>query len=429
MANRLTVTSVDVAKNRLTVCFSCKGKMRNFFTSNKFTVEYNTSIENVPEAILVIPFLASACPIAWANQADVFVDTVDETFLRSLDRVQKTLQKFYPQMKFSGKVYAKKIVTPDIGIQANSMMLFSGGIDALATYVRHQAENPILVSVHGAVIDFNDKEAWNRFIGHMEKSFDKTRVTLRTISSNFIKIVDMFLLSEYHPKISGTWQNKVMHGLALIGLCAPLAFVDKVGKLYIAATFTDSVKMPHGSHPEIDNHVRWTGIKVIHDGHELGRQEKIDFLADFLKNKNPEHYIHVCLTSKTDKNCSKCEKCSRTILGLELAGINPDKHGFVVNSDTFIRIKKNLANGLWKFGDEESMWVELQERASSYSDLPHPQAQVVIDWLPTVDVYTLLAPSPKSSRLIPFFKYLPPPIYRLTKRTYIALNGCLCRKK
>lgn len=396
---------------------------------NKFFVEYNTSIEGVPEAILIIPFLALICPIAWANQADVFVETVDETFLRSLNHVQKTLQKFYPQMRFSGKVHVKKIVTPNVNVQKNTMMLYSGGIDALTTYVRHQAENPILASVHGANIDLNDKEAWNRFVGNVQKSFDKSKVTLRTISSNFLTIIDLFLLREYHPKISGNWQNKVMHGLALLGLCAPLTYVDKVGKLYIASSFTDEVKMPYGSHPEIDNYVRWTGTKAIHDGYELSRQKKVEFLADYLNNKSPEHYIHTCLTSRNDKNCGQCEKCGRTILGLELAGINPSKHGFPVDKDTFVRIKRNLAEGRWKFEDILSMWIELQEHALHYKDLPHPEARVIIDWLLNGDIKALKAPSAKASHFFPFFKYLPYPIYRLTKRSYITLNRIMFGSK
>jgi hypothetical protein len=430
MTNKLTVTSVEVANDRLTISFSCKGQIKNFFVQNKFFVEYNTSIEGTPEAILIIPFLASICPIAWANQADVFVETMDETFLHSLGHVQKTLQKFYPQMKFGGKIYAKKIVTPHIDVQKNSMMLFSGGIDALLTYFRHQAENLILVRIHGIDIDLNNREAWNRFIGHIQAFSRITSSPLRIVRCNLMTIPDWLMLREYHPKLSGDWVGRVMHGLAFLGICAPLTYMDKVGKLYLASSFTDSVQIPWGSHPEIDNYVRWTGTNSIHDGYELSRQEKVEYLADYLKNKNPELFIRACNESRSDKNCSKCEKCSRTILGLELAGINPNKHGFAVHSDTFLRIKRNLAKRKWGFGDdEEFMWTDLQQHASRNRDLPHPQARVLIDWLLKVNVKTLRAPPPKPARFIPFFKYLPYTICRLTKRIYIALNTIIYASK
>ena len=424
MPNRLTVTGINVADNKLIVRFSCKGQINKFFEKNTFIVEYSTSIEGTPESILVIPFLASVCPIAWANQADVYVEIVDEMFLGSLVHVQKTLQKFYPQMGFSGRVFAKKVVASRVGVQANSMLLFSGGVDSLATFVRHQAEKPILVSVHGVDMEFDDREAWDRFTGHLQEFSDTTGSAYRTIRYGFLKTVDWCLFHQYFLKISGRdWWERVMQGPALLGLCAPLTYVDKVGKLYIAATFPLNFQPPHGSHPEIDNYVRWSGTRAIHDGLELSRQEKINFFADYLKNKNPNLYIHACLKARSDRNCGLCEKCARTILGLELGGIDPNEHGFAVDDRTFSRIKSNLTNGAWTIEEnQEFMWVDLQAHASRDVDLPHPGARVLIDWLLATDVEALRSPPPKPSRLFQFFKYLPYPVYRLTMKSYLAVN-------
>ena len=60
---------VVVEGTKVAVSFSCKGKIRNYFTQNTFFPENNTSIEIVPEALLIISFLASVSPVAWANQA------------------------------------------------------------------------------------------------------------------------------------------------------------------------------------------------------------------------------------------------------------------------------------------------------------------------------------------------------------------------
>ena len=80
---RLVITSVESIGNRFIVRFSCTGARKKFLKKTVFFAEYNTSIEGVPEAVLVIPFLGTVCPVAWANQADVYVDTIDETFLHS----------------------------------------------------------------------------------------------------------------------------------------------------------------------------------------------------------------------------------------------------------------------------------------------------------------------------------------------------------
>jgi len=87
--NRITILQVEVDKNRLTISFDCKGQIRKFFSNDKFIVEYDTSIEEVPEEILIIPFLITIAPIAWANQADIFVGRIDAIFLSSLITLER----------------------------------------------------------------------------------------------------------------------------------------------------------------------------------------------------------------------------------------------------------------------------------------------------------------------------------------------------
>ena len=139
--NSLTVANVEASDNLLRVHFKCSGELRKFFKKNVFVAKYDTSIEDVPESFLVIPFLGTVCPIAWAGGADVYVKTVDENFLHALGVVKKTFQKFYPEVGFGGSIHADNIVTPDVGVRSKSMMLFSGGADSLTTYIRHRTEN------------------------------------------------------------------------------------------------------------------------------------------------------------------------------------------------------------------------------------------------------------------------------------------------
>ena len=431
--NRLTVSKIQVAQNQLRVSFDCKGQIRKFFIKDKFIAEYDTPVEKVPEAILIIPFLATICPIAWANQAEVFVETVDATFLSSLDLVRKTLQKFYPQMKFINKVQVKNIVPSPVESRLKRMLLFSGGIDSLATFIRHQDENPILVSVQEADFASDDKEeqnmgrmtlSMNIASEYLEKFCSMVKSESRIIRSNWIFVLDSFMLGMYLEELQGDWYARVMHGLAFSGLCAPLAYIKKVDKLYIASSFTAEAQIPWGSHPDIDNNVKWTGTKVEHDGYELSRQDKMFLIADYIKNNQLELQIRSCSPGRDlGKNCSRCEKCSRTILGLELAGIDPNKHGFSVDAETFSDIKINIANRTWRFGDDEVyMWTDLQKHASNAKEMPHHEAKVLIDWLSNINVESLRAKPIRSRRVNPFFKMLPYPLFKLTKKLYLKLN-------
>src|SRR5208337_617049 len=124
--NRIIVKSVKATNNKLIVDFCCSGQIKRFFNGNQFFAEYDVSIEGIPDAILIIPFLSAICPIAWANQADIYVETVDETFLQSLEKVRSALNKFYPQMNFNNKIHVNKIVALNVNTQPGAMMLFSG---------------------------------------------------------------------------------------------------------------------------------------------------------------------------------------------------------------------------------------------------------------------------------------------------------------
>src|SRR5208337_3123909 len=105
-------------------------------------------------------------------------------------------------------------------------------------------------------------------------------------------------------------------------------------------------------------------------------------IAGYIKNEYNSLYIRSCWASDKGNNCSKCEKCSRTIIGLELAGINPNDHGFSIEADTFANIKENLMNGKWIFSyDEQYMWNDIKGHAYYAGAFPHPEAEDLVNCL------------------------------------------------
>ena len=136
--NSITVKSVRANGRRLLIDFKCRGQIIKFFEANQFYAEYSTSIQDVPEEILIIPFLAAVLPIAWANHAEIYVDVVDEIFLESMKTYKKALQKMYPKLRLGGRLIMKHTAKHHLSFQSKkNMMLFSGGVDSLATYIRH----------------------------------------------------------------------------------------------------------------------------------------------------------------------------------------------------------------------------------------------------------------------------------------------------
>lgn len=230
-----------------------------------------------------------------------------------------------------------------------------------------------------------------------------------------------------------------MHGLALLGLCAPITYIDKVGTLYIAASFSTEYSEPWGSHPDIDNNVRWTGTTVVHDGITLSRQEKMRVIDKYIKTQDPELYIRSCYKSDSGDNCSRCEKCSRTILGLEMAGIDPNEHGYDVNANTFASIREKLSSGIWKFEeDNQFYWENILHHAYLDRDPPHPEAKALINWLHRVEVETIKLKSQQiHSSLLkniiffyrPYCRYIPDLPLRIIKIMSLKLYHLLERAR
>lgn len=57
--NSLTVKSVKANGSHLAIDFECRGNISEFLQTNQFYADYDTSIQAVPEEILVMPFLAA----------------------------------------------------------------------------------------------------------------------------------------------------------------------------------------------------------------------------------------------------------------------------------------------------------------------------------------------------------------------------------
>jgi len=271
---------------------------------------------------------------------------------------------------------------------SKSMMLFSGGVDSLATYIRHQNEQPVLVCIHGADIGYYNATDWQVALKTAQSFANFTGCKLKPVRSNFKHMLSFVMLSSFREKIHGDWWTKVMYGFAMLGLCAPLTFVEGTEDLYIASSYSADFLIPCASHPLLDSKIKWGKVAVSLDGLELNREEKLMLIGDYSNRHAVDVFIRSCFDKASDgANCSHCEKCSRTIVGLELAGYNPEKFGFKVNSETFRTIKEKLENREWYFKESACyFWKNLRTYSSKNMNLPHKEASVLINWLTDADI-------------------------------------------
>lgn len=315
-------------------------KVHRFFSSKELVIEYPANIGSVDSSLLRVPALAGIIGVAWIAGADVYVETIDENFRESLGKIRAVMKKWYPDYPFSTKVWGQSKTNSYSG--SNFALLYSGGLDSMCSYFKHGEKNLILISVSGEgdSIDsqFMDQEFITPLYGEGDKFF--------LVKTNIERVIDVKLIYE---KFGLNWWMNLSHGLVLSGHCAPLTVTNGIGTLYLASSFTRDFNYPWGSHPSIDNKICWGNTRVVHDGFDTTRQEKILYIlkkygeevGDFPRLKVCSRY-HIA-----SGNCLRCEKCSRTIVGLLAAGIDPKKCGFDVDSESLNYVKESLEKGLF----------------------------------------------------------------------------------
>ncbi|WP_415380786.1 hypothetical protein [Halosimplex sp. TS25] len=374
-------------------------RLRRFFTGERFRVEYDVDVSDVPPSISVIPALAQVCPVAWANGADVSVPVVDARFLRALEEVRDALVEMYPAFMEGGEIRAEKVVDTrrerDPASFEGEGLLFSGGVDSVASYVRTRDADPTLVSVQGWVIGDDQDERWENVRGQIARFADEHGVEDRYVRSNMLSFLDTRMLQAHYQRyVDGAWYSSVGHGLGLLGLTAPLAYKLGLGTVHMAATHTEEFAEPWGSHPKIDNRVRWGHTECHHDGYELSRQEKLELIADYVRSEDVDLTLRTCTESDAGANCNECEKCYRTMCGLLLAGLDPNDFGYETSPETFEAIRSGFERGAFTMGaDERFMWRDVQGHIDLDQAFPVAGATEFFRWLSTADVDSFVADS------------------------------------
>ncbi|MGY3794373.1 hypothetical protein [Aquimarina sp. 433] len=337
--------------------------IQKFFVEKEpFYSKYQIDVSSTPESIAVIPFLSNVLPMAWFAGFDIEVDEVDEDFYNAQEKIKQEFAKRDVPSSFTGKLVAKKLVKNSVK-HTKSAMLFSGGVDAYATYIRIYDQKPDLITLHGADITIADKGQWKEFTDFIENEellVDNNKEYIETNLRDFYTYQVELLLKDIG------WWGKVQHGLALVGSIAPLAYIHNYSSVYIASSYTDHIDIDWGSTPEIDEKITWgSGFRVYHDGYELKRQDKVDLIAKFAEDKNKRFRLRVCYSEKRiEFNCSYCEKCFRTIMGLILNNQNPNEYGFNVDGSVYDKIYQILHIGSGSKG-VKYFWWELMEKAKS----------------------------------------------------------------
>ncbi len=392
-AKRIRLSSVEVRNNNTFVYHYEAGSfMRRFLADEPLWVRYEGSVKDIPPGIASIPFLGIISPIIWFYDCTLDVPFLDATYAESLDRVKAVYQSRYPRINLSGKVNIGQKVPASPRDYSRAASFFTGGVDSMATALRHRHENPLLISIWGSEQRQHQETAWQTVSAAQIGAAKEMGLQRAVIASNYLDILRQWELDVCFPgRLQRSWYVEVAYGPIFLGLSAPLTWREGVGTVYIASSYTAESEPPDGSHPMLIEKTAWAGTRAVYDGGDEERQVKLERIIAAIRGPFPGLKLNVCTLGKDEGNCNLCERCSRTIAGLALMGINASRHGFVVAADTPGRIREALEQKEWKqlFAWQLSsieFWREIQERVPRYRDIMLPEWRQFFDWLSGVVV-------------------------------------------
>jgi hypothetical protein len=308
-------------------------------------LEYNYDLTGIPNSILAIPFVANVIPLIWITNSQLQITELDTSFHQGLSNIKAAYQNMFPGVAFQGSIAVDKLQLNIYDYEYEAAALFSGGLDALTTFIRIKDKKPILITEYGwHTDDIQPSQVWEADKEHavtFAKSHGLQNILVQSNYGNFVMAQNID--KDFRKKLGDTWWHGLHHSLAIISAGIPIAYKLKIKCMYIASSKSSNSPIkndPCASDPTVDNEIKYASGHVIHDGYELTRQDKVKVMVDYYSGNNEKACIRVCF--KNEENCCNCEKCLRTILGIVAEGKNPNDYGFEVPADISSHVKQFL---------------------------------------------------------------------------------------
>lgn len=360
--NKIIIEEIIVGETRIDYKCSIEGEWKKLFSDIPFWVEYNSAIYKTPKSIAVIPILGTLLPLAWLYDGRIEVDEIDQDFYECIPKIKQEYQKMYSEINLSGEIVVRNVLNNKMSGVEKSACLFSGGVDAVQTLITHMSEKPILLSIWGADIAYDNQKGWKLIEKNTKTVAKENGLEYCIIHSSFRKFVIEDKVHKDTMKWTGYgWWYGFHHSLGMLCLMAPLVGTKMIKKIYIASSNTAEDTSACASDPKIDNKVTYAGAHIEHDGFEFNRQQKVCRIARYIKENNKSIKVHVCWQDASGENCCRCEKCARTMLEFYAEGIDPQEVGFSYTLKDIKKMSYDLKYGPILLTDYNCYYLDSQK--------------------------------------------------------------------
>ena len=394
--------------------FEVTGVLCHYFSTNVMYIQYDESVEGIPDSILAVPFVASILPLMWVTNTVMWVKELDRGFYDSLHKVRDAYQRLYSHYPLKGNIIPANLVDNKLKVNRDALLLFSGGLDANSTYVRHHDKKPLLFNIQGWYKDLSiEDKAADADIRDVGVFAAKENLDFTYAKSNFAVVVkENVWQKEIRPKFGDSWWHGFQHSMAFISIAIPIAYKHGIQNIYIASSVPMGEFCMCASHVTTDSEFRYADVgRCVHDGSELVRQDKVRVVVDYQRKSGKPYPMRVC--SFNDRNCCECEKCFRTVLGLVAEAADLKDFGFYLNKPLKEHWYDVMSrrSGLMSFKSERVLhWPYIIPRMKENYDKMTQEQKEFVDWFLTFD----FAKMQKESRM----RYYKQNFFSILKRKF-----------
>lgn len=394
LENSIVIDRILIKENQIFYKFKFPERIRSYFRADSLQISYECSLANLPDGILMIPAICQVAPIAWVTNCDIDVSTLDETFLSGIKIIQQNISSLLPAFKCRSVIYADHIEHFSLSGDRRAL-LFTGGIDSVASLIRHQHQIRDLIYIRGADVPLHAHDILDTIISYSQRMAVNNEFNYQVVDLDIWNFLNMPSLDkDFWKLLKSDWWGAIQHGISLLGSIAPLCAQNGISTVLISSSFTENRSSMHGSHPMIDENIHWgENTQVRHVDFDLTRQAKIHEIIKPWSEENGElPLLKVCCNQWETYNCCTCEKCCRTICGLLLENLNPRLCGFPCFDEATLRhVKSKLISG--KFTSDDIMMFFWKDIQSHIDHLPETQKDGIAEFFEWFRNYRLHAPN------------------------------------
>lgn len=384
--NYISLDSISVSKGMVEYHCRFSPTITKCFREQILWIEYPFDVTEVPKSILTIPFVAVTMSLVWLTGATLYVNELDRNFYLSLPRLRASFQNLYPTIMLGGCFYVNSLENNQV-LHSNSKnaTLFSAGIDAISTYIRHRDDIDYLIYTNG-LYEGTKIAVYESETKIIEDFADIYQAIPIFVKSNFYFFINQPYISHRFKKYIHNFWHDLYHSMAFLG-CASVAMYEKgIKRVYIASSYTQHDWTACCSDPTTDVEFRFADVITIHDGYGLNRQQKTGLIVSEQRRLGIKYPLHVCSFNE-DNDCI-CEKCFRTMLALVAECANPRDYSFNVQlplREHFLKVLDERGALMGFDHDARSYWEDTRKRMIENYDQMDQEQKDLVDWFLNFD--------------------------------------------